>query len=212
MRFNIFLPLYNSYQAIQKAFEHFLATKTTREKYFLAATIVLCVCFIVIDFIYLPLLEKYSALSRLHTHTLKEFALSSDSIQNATSAHLEQSQNIQEKLRITQENIALIQSYLKENTKEPHLNPFALMSELINFAKTHQLSLSSFSPHATLDALGIEGMGSFEEIVALIYFIESHRFFSVDTLSFKPFNDALIHFNIMVIDYRSKNPIYRELL
>ncbi len=192
MRFNIFLPLYNSYQAIQKTFEHFLATKTTREKYFLAATIVLCVCFIVIDFIYLPLLEKYSALSRLHTHTLEEFALSSDSIQNATSAHLEQSQNIQEKLRITQENIAL--------------------SELINFAKTHQLSLSSFSPHATLDALGIEGMGSFEEIVALIDFIESHRFFSVDTLSFKPFNDALIHFNIMVIDYRSKNPIYRESL
>ncbi|MCX2717692.1 hypothetical protein OQH61_08085 [Helicobacter sp. MIT 21-1697] len=212
MRFDILSPLYNSYQATKKAFEHFLSTKTTREKYFLITTIALCVCFFVIDFVYLPLLEKHSALSRLHTHTLKEFALSSDSIQNATSAHLEQNQNMQENLRITQENIALIQSYLQENTQESHLNPFALMSELIHFAKTHHISLSSFSPHTTLDALGIEGMGSFEEIVALLDFIESHRFFSVDTLTLKSFNDTLIHFSIMVIDYRPKSPIYRESL
>lgn len=152
-----------------------------------------------LDFIYLPLIEQHRLLSSLHTHTLKEYTLSQDSIHQAHSSRQETLQSQRVRLQNTQDNLSAFAQYA--DAQEPILNPFALMPNLIEFAKTHHLTLSSFAPYPLLNALNIEGIGHFDDILALLSFIESHSFFSIDTLAFTPQN-AQIHFHIAIVDYR----------
>lgn len=185
---------------IQGFIHHFLSTKTRREKYLLLIAISLCVIFIVLDFIYMPLLENYRTLTTLHSHTQKELKLSWDSLHDAKTLHLEQMHSLQAALHNLEDNLKLLGQHFA--AQDPLLNPFTLMPTLIEFAKNHNLTLFSLAPYPTLNALSVEGEGSFDDIIALLSHIESHRFLSVDFLHLVPKDNAHIAFHILMIDHR----------
>ena len=136
----------------------FLSTKTKREKILLFIAIMALCAFIMMEFIYLPLLQTQSALCKIHNHTLNELTLSYNSMQSAKAQHQQQTNEVQN----LQEEIASLQQSLSHTTTlEPLLNPFTLIPSLINFAKNENLTLNAFYPHPTLNALDIEGSGEF---------------------------------------------------
>ncbi len=177
-----------------------LSAKSKREKSFFIAALTLCIVFVMLDFVYMPLIEHNRALKALHTQTLEEFATSSNSLQNVKLLHLEQAQSMDSKRTMLEENLSILKEYMQ--SQEDYLNPFALMPKLIAFAKTQHLNLSTLTPYPMLDALNIEGMGYFDNLINLLEYIESHRFFSIDSLSLKPFNGREIYFNLLIIDNR----------
>lgn len=184
---------------IQSILHNFLSTKTIREKYLLCIAVILCITFVILDFVYLPLLKHHSELKSLHTNMLQDVVNSPDSMENAKSLQLEQIHSLHSKLHSLEQNLAIIQNYV--DTQETHFNPFNTMSSIISFSKERELTLTSFVPYPSLDALSIEGIGDFYEIIALLTYIESHHFLSLETLSLSP-KDAQIHFNILIIDHR----------
>ncbi|CUU40973.1 MULTISPECIES: hypothetical protein [Helicobacter] len=193
---------------IQKHLYHFLSTKTTREKYLLFTATSLCVIFIMLDFVYMPLFERLSTLRQLHSHTQNEYNLSLDSVYSAKNEHLEQMYSLHSSLEYTKENLALLQEYF--DNQEPLLNPYTFMPPLIEFAKTSHLTLFAFTPNPALNALSVEGMGHFDDIVALLAFIESHRFFSIDYMHFTSSREESIYFSLQIIDYRLQKQISED--
>lgn len=184
---------------IQALITRFLSTKTKREKILLlVAVIVLCV-FVMMEFIYLPLLQTQSTLLQIHSHSLTEFALSTDSMHSLK----EQQQKQTDEAKILQEQITTLQEMLNHTaTQEPLLNPFALIPHLITFAKNENLTLNAFHPHPTLNALDIEGSGEFWQILNLLSFLESHHFLSLESLQLTLQENNQIHFYMLVMDIR----------
>ena len=176
----------------QKFAYNFLSTKTTREKYLICTAISLCIVFVILDFVYMPLFERYRALSTLHTHTQREFILSADSMLSAKNAHLEQMQSLQTELSHLESSLAPIQRYI--STQEPPFNPFAFMPVVIDFVKNSNL---------TLNALNIEGTGHFDDMISLLSFIESYPFLSIDFFHLAPRGNADIAFDMLIVDHRS---------
>lgn len=192
---------YVLFMKAQKFAYKFLSTKTTREKYLICTAISLCIVFVILDFVYMPLFERYRALSTLHTHTQREFILSADSMLSAKNAHLEQMQSLQTELSHLESSLAPIQRYI--STQEPPFNPFAFMPVVIDFVKNSNLTLTSFTPYQALNALNIEGTGHFDDMISLLSFIESYPFLSIDFFHLAPRGNADIAFDMLIVDYRS---------
>ena len=169
-----------------------LSTKTKREKILLFIAIMALCVFIMMEFIYLPLLQTQSTLSRIHSHTLNELTLSLDSMQSAKAQHQQQTNEVQNLSHTT--------------TLEPLLNPFALIPSLINFAKNENLTLNAFHPHPTLNALDIEGSGEFWQILNLLSFLENYHFVSLESLELSLQEHNQIHFHLLIMDIRQALP------
>ncbi|WP_233705441.1 hypothetical protein [Helicobacter cinaedi] len=181
----------------------FLSTKTKREKILLFIAIMALCAFIMMEFIYLPLLQTQSTLSRIHNHTLNELTLSLDSMQSAKAQHQQQTNEVQ---NLQEEIFSLQQSLSHTTTLEPLLNPFTLIPSLINFAKNENLSLNAFHPHPTLNAIDIEGSGEFWQILNLLSFLENYHFVSLESLELSLQEHNQIHFHLLIMDIRQALP------
>lgn len=193
------IMLSNLYARIFGALEHFLSTKTKRERYLLSLALILCMAFVMIEFVYMPLFERFSALQNMHKSAHNELKLSLDSVNHTKMQHLEQTQALQAHIEHINENLALLQSHI--SPQEPPLNPFSLISQLIAFAKAHSLNLTHFAPYPALNALRIQGVGDFAQFIALLEFIESYPFFSLDTIHLMPKDSAQMGFELLIVDY-----------
>ncbi len=90
-----------------------LSAKSKREKSFFIAALTLCIVFVMLDFVYMPLIEHNRALKALHTQTLEEFATSSNSLQNVKLLHLEQAQSMDSKRTMLEENLSILKEYMQ---------------------------------------------------------------------------------------------------
>ncbi len=119
---------------IQALITRFLSTKTKREKILLlVAVIVLCV-FVVMEFIYLPLLQTQSTLLQIHSHSLAEFALSTDSMHSLK----EQQQKQTDEAKILQEQITLQTQSTLLQIHSHSLAEFALSTDSMHSLKEQQ--------------------------------------------------------------------------
>lgn len=184
---------------LQHLFYGFLSSKTLREKYLLGICAGLCVLFVMIEFVYIPLFDNLRSLRALYEHTQREFMLSSDSFLNAKAIQLEQMQSLRSELQGIEDELSLIKRYFKE--QEPPLNPFMLMPQLIEFAKGEHISLASFGAYPEFNTLSIKGRGEFENILSLLSHIESYDFLSIDFLHLKA-SDIAIMFEMLIVDHR----------
>lgn len=173
---------------------HFFFTKTPREKLLLCTAFALCLAYGLVNFIYHPLLTQYHALSTLHSHTLSELNLSLDSLHdNAQLAYQKQqifqdAQNLNARLK-THFNLY------------PSPEPLSLIPNLIEVAKTHQLTLLSLEPNVSTSSLNIKGYGEFENFKKLLFALESHNFLSLDFLSLSPRTQDHINFTLTLIHH-----------
>lgn len=188
---------------IQSLITQFLATKTRREKILLFTALMLLFTFIVVEYIYTPLLRTQSTLLHIKQHAITELALASDSLDSVRNQHEIQ----HSKTQALQARIATLQNRLAHiNTQEPFLNPFDLSAELIAFANSENLTLHAFEPHPLLQAISIEGEGEFWQILSLLSFLESHIFLSIQHIELSPQEHEQIHFSILAMDIRKNTP------
>nr|QGT50308.1 hypothetical protein Helico6505_1400 [uncultured Helicobacter sp.] len=161
----------------------FLNNKTPREKILLATASALCILFVMIDFVYLPLVEKYTALSSLYQHTFVEFTQSQDSINHSK-------QRSKDKIIKLESNLEKERHLYTQLLNEIHTlqgesqDNYALMKNIIKFVETQPLTLSSIKPHHATQSLQIKGAGGFSDIISLLTFIESDPYLSIDYLAF----------------------------
>lgn len=173
---SIFLPPLHTIQI-------FLNNKTPREKILLATASALCMLFVMIDFVYLPLVEKYTALSSLYQHTFVEFTQSQDSINHSK-------QRSKDKIIKLETNLEKERHLYTQLLNEIHTlqgesqDNYALMKNIIKFVETQPLTLSSIKPHHATQSLQIKGTGGFSDIISLLTFIESDPYLSIDYLAF----------------------------
>ncbi|TLD79975.1 hypothetical protein LS68_009045 [Helicobacter sp. MIT 05-5293] len=173
---SIFLPPLHTIQI-------FLNNKTPREKILLATASALCILFVMIDFVYLPLVEKYTALSSLYQHTFVEFTQSQDSINHSK-------QRSKDKIIKLETNLEKERHLYTQLLNEIHTlqgesqDNYALMKNIIKFVETQPLTLSSIKPHHATQSLQIKGAGGFSDIISLLTFIESDPYLSIDYLAF----------------------------
>ncbi len=173
---SIFLPPLHTIQI-------FLNNKTPREKILLATASALCILFVMIDFVYLPLVEKYTALSSLYQHTFVEFTQSQDSINHSK-------QRSKDKIIKLESNLEKERHLYTQLLNEIHTlqgesqDNYALMKNIIKFVETQPLTLSSIKPHHATQSLQIKGAGGFSDIISLLTFIESDPYLSIDYLAF----------------------------
>lgn len=173
---SIFLPPLHAIQM-------FLNQKTPREKILLATASILCILFIMIDFVYLPLLEKHTALSSLYQHTFTEFMRSQDSINHSKQRSKDKISELETNL---QKHKHLHTQLLNQihTTQGEFKDNYTLMKNIIKFVETQPLTLSSIKPHHATQSLQIEGRGGFSDIISLLTFIESDPYLSIDYLAF----------------------------
>lgn len=173
---SIFLPPLHTIQM-------FLNQKTPREKILLATASILCILFIMIDFVYLPLLEKHTALSSLYQHTFTEFMHSQDSINHSKQRSKDKISELETNL---QKHKHLHTQLLNQihTTQGEFKDNYTLMKNIIKFVETQPLTLSLIKPHHPTQSLQIEGRGGFSDIISLLAFIESDPYLSIDYLAF----------------------------
>lgn len=191
------------FSKIKATIAHFLSTKTKREKILLFTALIVLCAFVMMEFVYLPLLQTQSTLARIHKHSLTELTLSLDSMQSLQEQIKQQSS---ESKNLQNQIASLQQSLSHTTTLEPLLNPFTLIPSLIAFAKNENLTLNAFHPHPTLNALDIEGSGEFWQILNLLEFLEKFHFVSLESLELSLQNQSQIHFHLLIMDIRQALP------
>ena len=183
---------------------HFLSQKTRRERLLLALAMGLLAIFVLLDFIYLPLFERLSQLSRLRTHAQSELSHSQALLSVRQDDALRHNLALDESLAATKQHLGLLSAYFEQSLRDEELlSPFALMPRLIALSKQGHFRLTTLQPHAALHALSIKGSGSFEGLKILLEALEAHEFLSLEYLWLRPSSDmSSMDFELLVLDAR----------
>lgn len=192
--------LYEALEPLRAKTERYLASKSKREKWLLLSASCLIIIFIMLELVYMPLFTKRQMLQTTLNHTKTELEISKDSMQSTKDKHLAQSQMLEASIKNMQQNITKLKALNLDKT--PLLNPFALIPALINFAKAQHISIDTFIPYPKLNALAMQGSGEFSDIIALLKYIESNTFYSIENIALYAKNGATIGFSVVILDYR----------
>lgn len=194
----------------------FIASRTKREQSLLFITLLMLFVFILFEYVYTPLLERYNALHLTYTHSLDELAHAQHSIQdhhNSVDTHNMLQEN---SIAQVQKDLAMITQSLNTFANDTPPNVFALMDKIINFSRDKDIDYSAMIPHAATQSLEIQGNASLESLKSLLGFIESSRLISLDALSFDPLQEkqmqeemhddiknGRVHFSLLAVIYPS---------